>query len=235
MDQIFHLRRRIESNSRLRQNWTYANRITDASGETLYEGVTPNGFFKSAVTFTDRNGHEALAFEANRPVMPGAFLTRDMSGRELFRIELPVAAKLRTKASMQLISSSNDTCFEIVPSHVATDNELTRLVAVLQEEFVVKSSGTSIGHTGQFDPESDHESLSASPAGQVAKTLLSDLAKIPGNILKSGKGNSPDHHGGQLSIASQHASPELALTLLIFRAYIYKELQSPQEAWWQGD
>jgi hypothetical protein len=47
------------------------------------------------------------------------------------------------------------------------------------------------------------------------------------------KGGRQDQQAGQLTIAEQHASPELALTLLVFRAYIYKDLQSPEPSWWQ--
>ena len=54
-----------------------------------------------------------------------------------------------------------------------------------------------------------------------------------GNIGRLRKGTREDRQAGQLTIASPYASAELALTLLIFRAYIYKDLQSPEPAWWQ--
>ena len=235
MNQVFHLYRRPEDTSGLRSSWNYSNRIASAEGDTLYVGSTPNGFFKSATTFKDQTGRDTLVFGANRSIAPSAFITSNSEGCELFRIELPGVARLRTRASMQLFVAANGDCFELVPSHVATGNELTRLVAVLQEEFVVKHDGITVGYTGQFDPENEDEGSGGSAARRLAGSLLSDIAKIPGNIVKLRKGVREDRLAGQLTIASQHACAKLALTLLVFRAYIYKDLQSPQEAWWQGD
>ena len=234
METVFYLRRHAEHVRKVGTRWNFSNRLTDAAGKTLYSGLTPNGFFKSPVEFTSESGDSAVVFGANRPVMPSVFCAKDGSGAELCRIELPVAARLRPNSSMQLIVAGHPGAMEIVPSHMASDNELNRIIAVFQEEFVIRRSDRTVAFTGELNPEDSQHNYARSTLQQAANDVVSDIANIPRNFIRMARGQRHDRAAARLSLEARMASPELALALLLFRTYIFSDLQHPEEAWWQA-
>ncbi|MDH3742856.1 MAG: hypothetical protein OER56_14790 [Hyphomicrobiales bacterium] len=235
MDRIYRLYRKPEPTRALATKWNYLNRITDGEGALLYSGVTPNDYFKAAVIFTDASGNDALSFGANRSVAPGAFVSSLACGTEIHRIDLPVGVRLRPNASMGLTLAKTGEELEILPSHMAASNELGRLAAVFADEIVVRRGDETVAFTGGRNPQEASGEFNKEAVAEFAGSVLGELKKIPGNILKVAAGKREDSESGRLTALSDVVNPDLALTLLVFRTYIFRHFQNPQEKWWQGD
>ncbi len=234
METVYQLCRKPAEGSR-GVNWRFVNRMVDAEGRTLFVGGTPNKPFKKAEVFKDADGQDAISFGADRNVAPSAFLSKDASGGDLFRIKLPFAAKLRPNSSCQLIAAGSGEQMEIVPAQSATANELNRLVCCFMHEFVVRRGGETVAFSGELPFEDDSEDFAKQTVAGATKGFLSDLRQIPKNVLKMKSGKRTDSPVGRLTVTDPSLGTAFALTLLLFRTYVFKEIQNPEPSWWQGD
>lgn len=179
MEKVYRLCRKSEGSGGLK--WHYANRLVDDEGRTLFAGETPNGYFKKAVLFRDADGRDAVSFGADRRIAPSAFISKDASGDELFRIELPLAARLRTNPRFPMTSAQASEAMEILPARSVADNEVNRLVSCFMLEFVVRRGDETVAFSGELPIENSSEDFAKQVVTGAAKNVLSDLRKIPGN------------------------------------------------------
>ena len=232
MEKVYRLCRKSQGSGGLK--WHYVNRLVDEEGRTLFAGATPNGYFKKAVLFKDADGRDAFSFGADRRVAPSAFVSKDASGDELFRIKLPVAARLRTSPVYPMTAAQAGETMEIIPARSVADNEVNRLVSCFMQEFVVRRDNETVAYSGALPIENSSEDFAKQVVSGVAKSVLSDLRKIPGNLLKLGSGARKEFPAGQVTVADPTLGARFALTLLLFRTYIFKDIESPEERWWQA-
>ena len=233
MEKVYQLRRKSGGSGGL--NWHYANRLVDEAGQILFAGETPNGYFKKPVMFADANGQDALSFGADRRIAPSAFISQDAFGNELFHIELPLAVRLRRNAPFRLTAVRSDQEMEIVPVQNVAGNELNRVVCVFVDEFVVRRNGGTVAFSGDLSPENSPDDFARQAVTGAARKIFSDLRKIPGNLRAMGSGERPETVAGQLTVSDPNLGDAFALTLLLFRTYIFSDFQTPKEAWWQGE
>lgn len=216
-------------------NWRFVNRMVDAAGRTLFVGETPNKPFKTAEVFRNAEGRDAVSFGADRPVAPSAFISKDASGGDLFRIKLPFAAKLRPNSSFCLTAAGSGQGMEILPAQSVAANELNRLVCCFMHEFVVRRGGETVAYSGELPLEDDSEDFAKQAVAGAAKGFLSVLRKIPKNVLKIKSGERTESPVGRLTVTDPNLGKTFALTLLLFRSYVFKDIQSPEPSWWQAD
>ena len=229
----FTLFRVLQPSTQSGAKQNYLNRIADGQGETLYSGITPQRHFTAPVVFKDTAEETTITFAANRGVAPSAYTGHNSNGDELFRIDLPVAAKLRPRASLSLSDATTGQHLELVPSHVAAGSEPARLVAVFQDEFIVRRNERTVAYTGKLNPEQVDEDFTKKAVRNIAATVLTDLSRIPENIARMKRGDRRELAAGRLTVVEGTLQTELVLVLLLFRTYIYREIQSPRERWWQ--
>ena len=143
-----------------------------------------------------------------------------------------MAAQLRPEAKYVLELTSAGRRLEIVPARQATESGMDRLVSVLGTDFIVRENGSCIAYTGMVSPGDGKKKYAKRAVKESTTELIAALKDIPRRFREVAKGNHPDDDSGLLTVIDSAAlGPEVALALLIFQIYVFKEIENPDPGW----
>ncbi len=235
MESRFSLCRRPDGSRRRR--WRYDNRMVDDSGLTLFAGKTPNGYLKKTVTFSDETGRSAVTFGANRSIAPSAFVLKDANATTLASIPKPAFPRLRSGLEFPVLAADGTELLRIVPAENVTKDELSRTVAIFQDDFILRRDDVILGYSGANPMDGRGESYAKKTVSRIGQDLLRGIKEIPGRFAAlRAKQPVPEDVSAQLTLtaAGSDLDRRLVLALMLFRVHVFKEIRHPNEAWWQG-